>query len=215
MGVETREHVHGDSEAIKARLEQERLQFQNTRTHAPTQETHSVAPVIAGEHIHHHVHEVLHSRWHVIKMFTNNFQTIQPIIQKETIQPQVIHTTVPIHEIHHNEAKHHSASALPAVSLEEFKRQGGTLTGREERFDGFEGEPRAIGSTLGSTSTSRNTGTHSSHLENKLDPRVDSDRDGSRTGYSGGTTTGKKPNLIDRLNPTKDTDGDGKKGVLE
>lgn len=62
VGVETREHVHGDSEAIKARLEQERLQFQNTRTHAPTQETHSVAPVIAGEHVHHHVHEVLPSR---------------------------------------------------------------------------------------------------------------------------------------------------------
>lgn len=128
------------------------------------------------------------------------------------------------------------------MSLEEFKRQGGTLTGREERFDGFEGEPRAIGSTLGGTSTGRNTGTHSSHLENKLDPRVDSDRDGSRTDYgsgtsssypsqfdntsgtdsnavrsgnTGGTSTGKKPSLIDRLNPTKDTDGDGKKGVLE
>ena len=58
VGVETREHVHGDTEAVKARLEQERLQFQNTRTHAATQETHSVAPAIAGEHIHHHVHEV-------------------------------------------------------------------------------------------------------------------------------------------------------------
>lgn len=56
--VETREHIHGDHEAVKARLEQERLQFQNTRTQGATQETHSVAPVIAGEHIHHHVHEV-------------------------------------------------------------------------------------------------------------------------------------------------------------
>lgn len=56
--VETREHVHGDSEAVKARLEQERLQFQSTRTQGATQETHSVAPVIAGEHVHHHVHEV-------------------------------------------------------------------------------------------------------------------------------------------------------------
>ena len=58
VGVETREHRHGDAEAIKARLEQERLQFQNTRTQGGTQETHSVAPVIAGEHVHHHVHEV-------------------------------------------------------------------------------------------------------------------------------------------------------------
>ena len=56
--VEEREIQHGDSDAIKARLEQERLQFQNTRTEAGAKETHSVAPVIAGEHVHHHVHEV-------------------------------------------------------------------------------------------------------------------------------------------------------------
>lgn len=58
VGVESREHHHGDAEAVKARLEQERLQFQNTRSHGATEETSSVAPVIAGEHIHHHVHEV-------------------------------------------------------------------------------------------------------------------------------------------------------------
>lgn len=56
--VEHREHHHGDTEAIKARLEQERLQFQNTRNEGRTHESHSVAPVIAGEHVHHHVHEV-------------------------------------------------------------------------------------------------------------------------------------------------------------
>lgn len=56
--VEHREHVHGNPEAIKARLEQERLQFQSHRVDAGVQETHSVAPVIAGEHVHHHVHEV-------------------------------------------------------------------------------------------------------------------------------------------------------------
>lgn len=58
--VEQRDIQHGDSNAIKARLEEERLQFQNTRTEAGTKETHSVAPVIAGEHVHHHVHEVNH-----------------------------------------------------------------------------------------------------------------------------------------------------------
>lgn len=56
--VEKREQIHGNSEAVKARLEQERAQFQSSRSVAPVQETHSVAPVIAGEHIHHHVHEV-------------------------------------------------------------------------------------------------------------------------------------------------------------
>lgn len=197
-------------------------------------------------------------------------------MQKETIQPSVVHTTIPIHEIHQNEAKHHAASALPAVSMADFKKQGGSLQGREERYDGFEGEPKAVGGALGGSHHHHHSGTtsgpHSSNLENKLDPRVDSDRDGSRnlgaasseqygsrstgsgygssttgsgygsgtigttgTGYDSGTTgsgyghdtsrgthatgtsttTGKKPGLLDRLNPMKDTDGDGKKGVLE
>ena len=120
-------------------------------------------------------------------------------MQKETIQPSVVHTTIPIHEVHHNEAKHHSASALPAVSMADFKKQGGSLTGREERYDGFEGEPRAVGSALGGSgltghhSGSTTTGPHNSKIENKLDPRVDSDRDGSRnlgTTRSGPGATG-------------------------
>lgn len=228
--VEHREHQHGNPEAIKARLEQERLQFQSTRTEAGTKESHSVAPVIAGEHVHHHVHE-----------------TIQPVVNKETIQPSVVHTTVPIHEVHQNEAKHHAASALPAVSMADFKKQGGSLTGREERYDGFEGEPRAVGGALGGSSSglgsstghhhgTHNAGPHNSNLENKLDPRVDSDLDGSRTGGTGrgvgsaGTSGGygsgptgtgydstgtKKPGLMDKLNPMKDTDGDGKRGIGE
>jgi hypothetical protein len=61
----------------------------------------------------------------------------------ETIEPHVTHTTVPIHEVHHNAAQHHAASALPAVSMAEFKKQGGSLTGREERQDGFIGEPKS------------------------------------------------------------------------
>ena len=55
--VEERHHQHGDTEAIKARLEQEAAQFQSSRN-VQKEETHSVAPVIAGEHVHHHVHEV-------------------------------------------------------------------------------------------------------------------------------------------------------------
>lgn len=60
--VETREHHHGNAEAVKARLEQERGQFRDTRTETAAHETHSVAPVIAGEHVHHHVHEVSQHR---------------------------------------------------------------------------------------------------------------------------------------------------------
>lgn len=107
--------------------------------------------------------------------------------------------------------------------MADFKKQGGSLTGREERYDGFEGEPRAVGSALGGSSSglTGSTGTsgpHSSSLANKADPRVDSDRDGSRNlgaNSQGTTSTGKKPGLIDKLNPLKDTDHDGKKGFME
>lgn len=134
--------------------------------------------------------------------------------------------------------------------MADFKKQGGSLSGREERYDGFEGEPRAVGGALGSSSTGSTgsgltgshgqttAGPHSSNLGNKVDPRVDSDLDGSRgvggrgttgsgygsnttgigsSNYGSGTTgtTGKKPGLMDKLNPMKDTDGDGKKGVME
>lgn len=61
--VEHREHHHGDSAAVKARLEQEAAQFQNQRIQGSTKESHSVAPVIAGEHVHHHVHEVSSFAW--------------------------------------------------------------------------------------------------------------------------------------------------------
>ncbi|KAI9830625.1 MAG: hypothetical protein M1819_005435 [Sarea resinae] len=197
--VEHRHVEHGNDAQVKSRLEQEAAQFKDTRTVGDVHQTSAAAPTIAGEHVHHHVHE-----------------TIQPVVQKETIQPNVIHTTVPIHEVHHNEAKHHSASALPAVSLADFKKSGGSLTGREERYDGFEGEPRSVGSALNggaSTGTAGNkyssstgndgitgnqysnttgndgttrtkgaaaAGPHGSSLLNKIDPRVDSDRDGKR-----------------------------------
>ena len=70
--------------------------------------------------------------------------------------------------------------------MADFKRQGGSLTGREERYDGFEGEPKSVGSALGGSTHgthghhSTTAGPHSSNLANKADPRVDSDRDGSR-----------------------------------
>ncbi|KAM0715958.1 hypothetical protein Q7P37_008472 [Cladosporium fusiforme] len=124
--VEHRSYEHGNNDEVEARLAKEKAGYVDTTSRVDGGTTREVDPVIGGEHKHHHVHE-----------------TIQPVVQKETIEPHVTHTTVPIHEVHHNSAQHHTASALPAVSMSEFKKQGGSLTGREERQDGFEGEPRS------------------------------------------------------------------------
>jgi len=211
-GVEKREIHHGDSSHVKDRLAAEAAQFKDTREVGETQTTQSAAPTVAGEHIHHHIHE-----------------TIQPVIQKETVQGHVVHTTVPVHEVHHNEAKHHSASALPAVSMDEFKRSGGSLTGREKRTDAFDGEPRAVGSTLGSGNNSGTgiLGGHgaagSTHLTEKdgvgHHHNGNTVSNGNTIGNGGavgtdGTTT-KKASLMDKINPKVDSNGDGQAGFMK
>jgi len=143
--VQHREFDHRDHDATKRNLVQEQAQFKDERRVEGTTQSQSVAPTIGGEHVHHHIHE-----------------TIQPVVQKETIQPNVVHTTVPIHEVHHNAATHHGTTALPAMTMNEFKTKGGALTGREERFDEFEGVPKNIGGgTAGGFGTVRDTHGHS------------------------------------------------------
>ncbi|KAK7757224.1 hypothetical protein SLS62_000773 [Diatrype stigma] len=127
--VQHQEFEHRNRDGVKNALAHENQKFRDERHVQETTHTQSHAPTAAGDHVHHHVHE-----------------TIQPVIEKEVVQPHVVHTTVPVHEVHHNAAHHHSTSALPPVSLEEYKRTGGALNGREERFDAFDGEPRDIGS---------------------------------------------------------------------
>jgi hypothetical protein len=126
--TEHREIRHGDHSHAQAALEAERAQFKDTRDVSPTRIVKTQGPTVTGEHVHHHVHE-----------------TIQPVIEREVFQPTAVHTTIPVHETHINEAKHHTASTLPAVSLSEFEKQGGSLSGRSERTDAFAGAPNAIG----------------------------------------------------------------------
>jgi len=149
--VQHREFDHRDHEGTKKNLAAEQQQFRDEQVVTDTSHSQSAAPVVGGEHVHHHIHE-----------------TIQPVVHKETIQPSVVHTTVPIHEVHHNEAKHHQSSELPAMTMDDFKKQGGVLGGREERYDGFEGEPKNIGGTMKNMmegKTSKRDSAHASGLK--------------------------------------------------
>ncbi|KAF1831882.1 hypothetical protein BDW02DRAFT_632507 [Decorospora gaudefroyi] len=126
--VQHREFDHRDKDSTKRHLVDEQARFADEKRIDDTTHSQSVAPTVGGEHTHHHIHE-----------------TIQPVVQKEVIQPNVVHTTVPIHEVHHNKATHHDTTALPAMTMEQFKAKGGALSGREERYDEFEGVPKNIG----------------------------------------------------------------------
>ena len=93
--------------------------------------------------------------------------------------------------------------------MEDYKKQGGALSGREERYDGFEGEPRNIGSALsgkdhhsnyaedidtgkaggasnvGGAGNIGNTGSHSFSMANKVDSLLITIWRGARTWAQG------------------------------
>ena len=118
-----RERHEGDEEAVRARLHAEAARFHDERSEE-TRRCSREGQAIEQERVHHHVYE-----------------QIQPVVQRQVIAPTVIHTTVPVHEVVYKEPRHHAASALPAISMAEFKKQGGMLGGREERKEAVEGEP--------------------------------------------------------------------------
>jgi len=144
--VQHREFDHRDHDSTKRNLVQEQAQFKDERRVEGTTQSQSVAPTIGGEHVH---HVSFHTAQCVTVLTNTLFQhiheTIQPVVNKEVIQPNVVHTTVPIHEVHHNAATHHETTALPAMTMDQFKTKGGVLSGREERYDEFEGVPKNIG----------------------------------------------------------------------
>lgn len=111
------------------------------------------------------------------------------MVEKETVQPHVVHTTVPIHEVHHKAANHHETSALPALSMAEFKQKGGVLGGREERYDAFEGEPKHIGGTLAHMMEGKTSKRDSDHGQDAKYSSMHGDfdpLDGKRSDMNGG-----------------------------
>ena len=94
--------------------------------------------------------------------------------------------------------------------MADFKKQGGSLTGREERYDGFEGEPRGVSSALGGGSsttgtsgyentgrgTTGTTGTSGYDSTGRGTTGTSGYDNTGSSGYSNTTTTGKKPGLM-------------------
>jgi hypothetical protein len=98
----TRESKHDMLPEHREKLEQQRTLYRDTKEVGETQRTLATAPAVAAEHVHHHVHE-----------------TIQPVINRETVQNTHVHTTIPIHEKIHDAPIVHEHTVLPTVSLAE------------------------------------------------------------------------------------------------
>ncbi|KAL5086937.1 hypothetical protein Trisim1_008504 [Trichoderma cf. simile WF8] len=111
LPTEHKSFEHGNDKNVESYLNRDAEKYKDTSVvHKTTHESATEAPIFAGERVHHHVHE-----------------HVQPVIQKETIAPEVVHTTVPIHETHSAAAVHHGTKVLPAKTMEEFTGERGSL----------------------------------------------------------------------------------------
>lgn len=132
-------HQKEDVEGTKTRLAAELAQFKNTSVTLPTTHSNKVHAPVIGVHYHHHVHE-----------------TVQPVIYKETHVPEVVHTSIPIHEKHYYKSEHHGISALPLKTLAEFEK----LATPKRSVQNYEGAPRPYDSSLATTFEKLGLGHH-------------------------------------------------------
>jgi len=141
----TRESKHDMLPEHREKLEQQRHLYTDSKVVDDVNRNMVAAPAVAAEHVHHHVHE-----------------TIQPVINRETVQNTHVHTTIPIHEKIHDAPIVHEHTVLPTVSLKDFEAKVG---GVHQHKDGdhehayYEGSPRvgADGKVSGATGL---TGSH-------------------------------------------------------
>lgn len=201
-----RKHIkRSGSDHVRNELETERIALGLTENEREVGETHHTveeAPTIQGQHVHHHIHE-----------------HIQPVIEKETVQPVIVHKTKPIHEVHELEPKHHEATVLPPVSLDELKKKGQDLNREpEERQYTFKGEPESEkkkhaaeeqGDDYVAPSTRQTTREPSPGLASAA-----ADDSSASSASPEPVADEKKPGIMNKLNPLTDADGDGKAGIM-
>ncbi|KAI1102555.1 hypothetical protein F4804DRAFT_343115 [Jackrogersella minutella] len=226
--IQHREYDHRDHANTQKVLAAEDDQWKDKRTVQDTVHTHSHAPTLQGENIHHHIHE-----------------TVQPVLHKETIQPHVVHTTLPIHETHHNHATHHATTSLPPVSMYEYKKQSNNVSKHPKEHGGvFEGEPTSIRGILSIMHDKNDSGKHDSGSSFRSSPtgvfhgefdssdegrdQQESDRSQKEKAVSMNAdpvTSSFPPNahpapakrdssLFDKINPLTNSSGHGKPGFM-
>jgi hypothetical protein len=185
-----KEFKHENDKDTKQRLNAEHAQFKDTSTTQATRHTQVAAQAHKGEHIHHHVHE-----------------TIQPVIHKETIQPEVVHTTVPVHETHHIESQHLDTSTLPMKTLEGFEHADGNLTGtnaQPQLREQYEGCPRPYEDSIPINSKNQSSGPQHDTVSRPVQPNTSVARD-TNDQHSPGTIFNSQhtPNESGSFNSTK------------
>ncbi|KAK4561468.1 hypothetical protein LTR86_004786 [Recurvomyces mirabilis] len=97
--------VNHQNNDVKAKVAQREGAFEDS-TDVQKSEVKSQAPTVENDHVHHHLHE-----------------TIQPVIEKETIEKSITHKTIPITERHQEVDVDRGTTVNKAISKEEFARK--------------------------------------------------------------------------------------------
>ncbi|KAK3623129.1 hypothetical protein LTR56_021799 [Elasticomyces elasticus] len=98
--------VDKDNGAVEAKVADRLSNFQDTVEEGATKETLAKDDTVLGEHVHHHLHEI-----------------VQPVIYKEVVKPSVTHVTNPIKETVHEQSEDHGVTKAKAISVDEFKHR--------------------------------------------------------------------------------------------
>jgi hypothetical protein len=111
--VEQRQ-INNDSQgkAVKAQVAAERNQFKSTTSEAATKESKAKEETIEHETVHHHLHE-----------------TIQPVIEKERVIPEVTHVKKPVHEVVKEQSVNLGVTKAKPMSVDQFQ---GKLSGESK-----------------------------------------------------------------------------------
>ncbi|KAI1111620.1 hypothetical protein F5Y14DRAFT_305170 [Nemania sp. NC0429] len=95
---------HDREHDAKVMLERKQAQFQDTKEEHEVRGETIKEPTVASERTHHHLHE-----------------TIQPVIEKETVIPSVTHKKIPIKETVQDPTLDEGVTINEAMSKEEFE----------------------------------------------------------------------------------------------
>ncbi|KAI0441131.1 hypothetical protein F4803DRAFT_552436 [Xylaria telfairii] len=98
------QHINRDQNDIKGKHERRQAQFQDISKEAGTHSEIIQEPTLTSEHTHHHLHE-----------------TIQPVVEKETVMPSVTHKTIPVKETIQEPSLDEGVTVNPPMSKEEFE----------------------------------------------------------------------------------------------
>jgi len=118
--------VEKDDGAAEAKVAKKLASFHDSVKEEETKETHAQDETVVGEHVHHHLHEIIQPVIEKGKEVQSGIflsEYVADGIFAEVIQKSVTHVTHPIKETVHEKSDDHGVPKAKPISVEEFKHR--------------------------------------------------------------------------------------------